>query len=55
MTQKLKDDIKQKYMEFIPLKRFGQPEDVAEAAYYFCAGGSYVTGQVIVVDGGMFM
>ena len=55
MTQKLKDDIKQKYMEFIPLKRFGQPEDVAEAAYYFCTGGSYVTGQVIVVDGGMFM
>lgn len=55
MTQKLRDDIKQKYMEFIPLKRFGQPEDVAEAAYYFCTGGSYVTGQVIVVDGGMFM
>lgn len=55
MTQKLKDEIKQKYLEFIPLKRFGQPEDVAEAAYYFCSGGSYVTGQVIVVDGGMFM
>ena len=55
MTQKLRDDIKQKYMEFIPLKRFGQPEDVAEAAFYFCTGGSYVTGQVIVVDGGMFM
>ena len=55
MTQKIRDDIKQKYMEFIPLKRFGQPEDVAEAAFYFCTGGSYVTGQVIVVDGGMFM
>ena len=55
MTQKLRDDIKQKYIEFIPLKRFGQPEDVAEAAYYFCTGGSYVTGQTIVVDGGMFM
>lgn len=55
MTQKLRDDIKQKYIEFIPLKRFGQPEDVAEAAFYFCTGGSYVTGQVIVVDGGMFM
>ena len=55
MTQKLRDDIKQKYLEFIPLKRFGQAEDVAEAAYYFCTGGSYVTGQIIVVDGGMFM
>lgn len=55
MTQKLKDDIKQKYLDFIPLKRFGQPEDVAEAAFYFCTGGSYVTGQVLIVDGGMFM
>lgn len=55
MTQKLKPEIKDKYLEFIPLKRFGQPEDVAEAAFYFCTGGSYVTGQVIVVDGGMFM
>ncbi|MBI3591056.1 MAG: 3-oxoacyl-[acyl-carrier-protein] reductase [Candidatus Melainabacteria bacterium] len=55
MTQKLKPEIKEKYLEFIPLKHFGQPEDVAEAAFYFCTGGSYVTGQVIVVDGGMFM
>lgn len=55
MTQKLKPEIKDKYLEFIPLKRFGQPEDVAEAAFYFCTGGSYITGQVIVVDGGMFM
>ncbi len=55
MTQQLKQEIKEKYLQFIPLKRFGQPEDVAEAAYYFCTGGSYVTGQVIVVDGGMFM
>ena len=55
MTQNLKDDIKQKYLGVIPLKRFGQPEDVAEAAFYFCTGGSYVTGQVLVVDGGMFM
>ncbi|MBI2996513.1 MAG: 3-oxoacyl-[acyl-carrier-protein] reductase [Candidatus Melainabacteria bacterium] len=55
MTQKLKPEIKEQYLKFIPLARFGQPEDVAEAAFYFCTGGSYVTGQVIVVDGGMFM
>ena len=55
MTQKLKPEIKEQYMKFIPLGRFGSPDDVAEAAYYFCTGGSYVTGQVIVVDGGMFM
>lgn len=55
MTQKLKPEIKEQYMKFIPLGRFGQPEDVAEAAFYFCTGGSYVTGQVIVLDGGMFI
>ena len=55
MTQKLKPEIKEHYMKLIPLGRFGQPEDVAEAAFYFCTGGTYVTGQVIVVDGGMFM
>jgi 3-oxoacyl-[acyl-carrier protein] reductase len=55
MTQKLKPEIKEQYMKFIPLGRFGLPEDVAEAVCFFCSGGSYVTGQVIVVDGGMFM
>ena len=55
MTQKLKPEIKEQYMKFIPLGRFGSPDDVAECAYFFCTGGSYVTGQVIVVDGGMFM
>ena len=55
MTQKLKPEIKEQYMKFIPLGRFGQPEDVAETTYFFCTGGSYITGQVIVVDGGMFM
>ena len=55
MTQKLKPEIKESYMKLIPLNRFGQPEDVAEAAFFFCTGGSYITGQVIVVDGGMFM
>lgn len=55
MTQKIRDDIKQKYLDFIPLKRFGTSEDIAEAAYFLCTGGSYITGQVIVIDGGMFM
>ena len=55
MTQKLKPEIKEQYIKFIPLGRFGQPEDVAEVAYFFCTGGSYITGQVIVLDGGMFM
>ena len=55
MTQKLKPEVKDKYLEYIPLKRFGLPEDVAEAAFFFCTGASYITGQVLVIDGGMFM
>ncbi|MBI1858198.1 MAG: 3-oxoacyl-[acyl-carrier-protein] reductase [Candidatus Melainabacteria bacterium] len=55
MTQKLKPEIKEQYMKFIPLGRFGQPEDVAKLAHFFCTGGSYITGQAIEVDGGMFM
>ncbi|MDD5614249.1 MAG: 3-oxoacyl-[acyl-carrier-protein] reductase [Candidatus Omnitrophica bacterium] len=54
MTEQLPDDIKNKMLENIPLRRFGQPLDVAKAAL-FLAGemSSYITAQVIVVDGGM--
>ena len=55
MTQKLKPEIREQYMKFIPLGKFGQPEDVAELAHFFCTGGSYITGQVVELDGGMFM
>ncbi len=38
----------------IPMKRFGKPEEVAEAALYFCSEKcSYITGQVINIDGGI--
>ena len=55
MTQKLKPEIREQYMKFIPLGKFGQPEDVAELAHFFCTGGSYITGQVVELDGGMFI
>lgn len=37
----------------IPLQRSGQPKDYAEAMLYLCAGAAYITGQTIVVDGGL--
>ncbi|MDX1358539.1 MAG: 3-oxoacyl-[acyl-carrier-protein] reductase [Clostridia bacterium] len=56
MTDSLSDDLKAKYMEGIPVNRFGQASDVAKAVL-FLAGedSSYITGQVINVDGGMVM
>jgi NAD(P)-dependent dehydrogenase (short-subunit alcohol dehydrogenase family) len=38
----------------IPAKRFGEPEDIAELAVFLASpGAGYITGQVIVVDGGL--
>jgi 3-oxoacyl-[acyl-carrier protein] reductase len=43
-------------LEQIPLGRVGQPEDVAEAVYWLCSpAASYITGQTVHVNGGMFM
>ncbi|RKY02786.1 MAG: beta-ketoacyl-ACP reductase [Spirochaetes bacterium] len=56
MTEVLPDDVKQKMLEGIPLSRPGTPTDVANAALFLASDySSYITGQVIVVDGGMVM
>jgi 3-oxoacyl-[acyl-carrier protein] reductase len=56
MTAAMPDAAKEKMMEIIPLKRAGRPEDIAEAALFLASdGSSYITGQVIAVDGGMFI
>lgn len=52
MTEVLSDKTKEQILSNIPLKRFGQPEEIAETAL-FLAKSKYITGQVITVDGGM--
>ena len=41
-----------RYARKVPLKRNGDPDDVASAVVFFCAGPSFITGQVLAVDGG---
>ena len=52
MTSGLPEEIKEKYFENIPLRRFGKPSEIAETAY-FLAEQTYITGQTISVDGGL--
>ena len=52
----LTEELKQNILRQVPLGRFGQPEDIAQAAVFLAGPGArYVTGQVLVVDGGMVM
>jgi len=54
MTDKLPADVKEEWINKIPLKRGGTPEDVANTALYLASGlSSYVSGQTIHVCGGM--
>lgn len=56
MTEALTEDQKQALALRIPLGRLGQPEDIASAALFLASELSdYVTGQILVVDGGMVM
>jgi 3-oxoacyl-[acyl-carrier protein] reductase len=56
MTSAMNEAARAAMVDHIPLKRAGTPEDVAETALFLAADGSaYITGQVISVDGGMFI
>lgn len=56
MTQGLGDKVKEEAKKNIPLKRFGEAQDVAEVVAFLAGSESdYITGQVIHVDGGMLM
>ena len=54
MTDKLSEDVVQKWRDEIPLKRGGTPKDVANACLFLASNlSNYITGQVLQVDGGM--
>ena len=54
MTQAVNEEIRKAWVDQIPLKRAGKPEDVANAALFLASDlSTYVTGQVLGVDGGM--
>ena len=56
MTAKLPDKVREAMLAQIPLGRMGRPEDVAEVVAFLASEkASYITGQVIHVNGGMYM
>lgn len=56
MTQKLADGVKDAALASVPMKKFGDVQDVANVVKFLCSEDSkYITGQVIAVDGGMVM
>lgn len=56
MTSVLTADVKETMLQQIPLARFGEPDDIGNAVAFLCSdSAAYITGQTLVVDGGMTM
>ena len=56
MTQSLSEELKQKMLDNIPLKRMGRPDDVAAAVRFLASEeAGYITGHVLDVNGGLYM
>ncbi len=54
-TDMTKDLDTSKFTDYIPLKRLGEPEDIAKAVKFLAVDADYVTGQVLEVDGGLII
>lgn len=56
MTESLPESVKKNFIDIIPMKRFGKPEEVAQVVRFLLSDdAAYITGQVISVNGGMLM
>jgi 3-oxoacyl-[acyl-carrier protein] reductase len=56
MTDALPEKVIESYLQQIPLGRLGTTQDVAETVYWLCSeSASYITGQIIHVNGGLYM
>ncbi|MCD6305051.1 MAG: 3-oxoacyl-[acyl-carrier-protein] reductase [Deltaproteobacteria bacterium] len=56
MTARLPEKIKEEFLRQIPMGRMGTPDEVAEVVYWLCSdAASYITGQIIHVNGGIYM
>lgn len=56
MTGELDEKVKERYMQFIPMQKYGDVNDVSEAVAFLASDkAKYITGQVLVVDGGMLL
>ena len=56
MTAVLTDELKEKLLAHVPLRRLGRPEDIAAAVRFLASDeAGYITGHVLDVNGGMYM
>lgn len=56
MTQANRKLLEEKYMQYIPMGRFGEPQEIANVVTFLASGlASYITGKTIVADGGLIM
>lgn len=56
MTENLPEATKNQFLDFIPMRRFGTPKEVAQVVRFLLSdGAAYITGQIININGGMFM
>ncbi|MEN3183517.1 MAG: 3-oxoacyl-[acyl-carrier-protein] reductase [Atribacterota bacterium] len=56
MTRKLPEDVREMWLQQVPMRRWGEPEEVAQlVAFLASQAAGYITGQTIHINGGLFM